>query len=159
MKVLLAPLLPLLLLATSLQAWDLQNERFTQPSPDLGPAEVVEIQLAALQANDRPVPGTGIAQTWIFAHPGNKRVTGPLPRFARMMETPAYRLLLNHRSHTVRPVGEPSDGMANFMVRVVRPNGDAWEYAWRVERVEGGDLDGCWMTTAVSSPRPGESSI
>jgi hypothetical protein len=52
------------------------------PDPNRAPAEVIAIQLSALQANDVPEPDAGIAQTFAFAHPDNKRMTGPLPRFA-----------------------------------------------------------------------------
>ena len=53
------------------------------PDPALSPAEVIAIQLSALQANDTPGPDAGIAQTFAFAHPDNRRVTGPLPRLRR----------------------------------------------------------------------------
>ena len=52
------------------------------PHPALSPAEVVVIQLDALQANAAE-NDAGIAQAWAFAHPDNKRMTGPLPRFAQ----------------------------------------------------------------------------
>jgi hypothetical protein len=54
---------------------------FLQPNPKYLILEVVEIQLRALQQNDDPVPGAGIAQTWAFAHPYNRTVTGPLAQF------------------------------------------------------------------------------
>jgi hypothetical protein len=54
----------LLLLTASSWADDIRT-----PDPALSPAEVVEIQLAALQANDAPQTDTGIAQTWAFTRP------------------------------------------------------------------------------------------
>ena len=55
------------------------------PDPALSPAEVVVIQLDALRGNEAETDA-GIAQTWAFAHPDNKRMTGPLPRFAQMIK-------------------------------------------------------------------------
>ena len=78
------------------------------PDPALSPAEVVAIQLNALQANEAATD-TGITQTWAFAHPDNKRMTGPLPRFAQMIKGPQYRMLLNHRSHEVAEVSRTDD--------------------------------------------------
>ena len=75
-----------------------------EPDPALSPADVVAIQLNALQTNDTPETDAGIAQTWAFAHPDNKRVTGPLPRFAQMIKGPLYQILLGHRSHEIREV-------------------------------------------------------
>jgi hypothetical protein len=73
----------LLVLTASSWAEDIRT-----PDPALSPAEVVEIQLTALQANDAPQTDAGIAQIWVFAHPDNKRMTGPLPRFAQMIKGP-----------------------------------------------------------------------
>ena len=74
-------------------------DNLVQPSPDIAPIDVVEIQLFALQSNGEN--DFGIRQTWEFAHPRNKMATGPLPRFTNMIKTPAYSILLNNLSITV----------------------------------------------------------
>jgi Domain of unknown function (DUF4864) len=121
------------------------------PDPALSPAEVVAIQLTALQANDAPETDAGIARTWAFAHPDNKRMTGPLPRFAQMIKGPQYRMLLNHRSHEVTEVSR-TDSQAVFAVTVTAENGEAFGYGWTVQKVADGQNAGAWMTVAVSSP-------
>lgn len=121
------------------------------PDPALSTAEVVEAQLKALQLNDTPESDAGILQTWVFAHPDNKRVTGPLPRFAAMIKGPQYRMLLDHRSHEVEAVSR-TDDEAVFSVTITSESGDAVVYRWRVAKVAEGELVGNWMTTAVSSP-------
>jgi Domain of unknown function (DUF4864) len=121
------------------------------PDPALSPAEVVEIQLTALQANDAPEFDAGIAQTWAFAHPDNKRMTGPLPRFAQMIKGPQYRILLNHRSHEVKEVSR-TDNQAVFAVTVTAEGGEVFGYSWTVEKVTDGENLGAWMTVAVSPP-------
>ena len=62
------------------------------PAPYLTARNVVAIQLQALQNNDVPAKDAGIAQVWKFAHPDNKRMTGPLPRFARMIKSAHYAI-------------------------------------------------------------------
>ena len=52
-----------------------------KPSSDINPKEVVKIQLTGLQKNDLNFKDSGIEQTWNFAHPNNKIVTGPLGNF------------------------------------------------------------------------------
>lgn len=121
------------------------------PDPTLSPAEVVETQLKALQVNDTPETDAGIAQTWAFAHPDNKRVTGPLPRFAGMIKGPMYRILLNHQSHEIEEVSS-TDDQAVFAVTVGGESGKAVIYRWRVAKVAEGEHAGAWMTTAVSPP-------
>jgi hypothetical protein len=120
------------------------------PDPDLSPAEVVAIQLNALQRNEADTDA-GIAQTFAFAHPDNKRMTGPLPRFAQMIEGPQYRMLLNHRSHEAREVSR-TDDEAVFAVTVTSRTGEVVGYRWSVAKVKDGKHAGAWMTIAVSPP-------
>jgi hypothetical protein len=110
------------------------------PDPALSPAEVVSIQLNALQANDTPGADAGIAQTWAFAHPNNKRVTGPLPRFAQMLKGPLYRVLLGHRSHEIKELSR-SDNKAVFAVTVTSQTGEVVGYRWSVAKVTGRRMD------------------
>lgn len=121
------------------------------PDPSLSPAEVVEIQLGALQANDTPETDAGIAQTWAFAHPDNRRVTGPLPRFAEMIKGPQYRMLLNHRAHEVKELARADDEVV-FAVTVTAADGRLFGYVWTVRKVIAGEHAGAWMTVAVSPP-------
>ena len=56
-----------------------------KPNSKIEPSEVVKIQLIGLQKNDLGYKDSGIEQTWNFAHPNNKKVTGPLDNFKRMI--------------------------------------------------------------------------
>jgi hypothetical protein len=123
------------------------------PDPDLSPAEVVAIQLSALQANDTPERDAGIAQTFAFAHPDNRRVTGPLPRFAQMIKGPQYQVLLGHRAHEINEVFRDDD-QAAFAVIVTSRTGEVVGFRWAVARVAEGEHAGAWMTVAVSPPVP-----
>ncbi len=128
------------------------------PDPTLSPAEVIAIQLSALQANDVPEPDAGIVQTFAFAHPENKRMTGPLPRFAQMLKGPRYEVLLNHRAHEIREVAR-SDDAAAYAVIVTSSDGDVVGFRWAVARVADGEHAGAWMTIAVSPPVPVGNAI
>ena len=64
-----------------------------KPNDKFSPQEVVEIQLTSLQNNSNN--NLGIYQCWLFAHPDNKRYTGPLERFTSMIESNPYDVLLN----------------------------------------------------------------
>lgn len=123
-----------------------------EPNPELTPEEVVAIQLTALQTNNAETTDDGIEQTWIFAHPNNKRMTGPLPRFAEMVKGPLYNMLLNHRTHQIEETLRV-DGQASFTVTIVSKAGDAYACKWTVEQVAEGEEAGAWMTTAVSAPQ------
>ena len=127
------------------------------PDPNLPPKSVVEIQLQSLQNNDVPIPDTGIAQTWAFAHPDNKRVTGPLERFARMIKSPDYRNMLDHQEHIIKPVVQ-TDDYALFAVTIITADDQKMSFKWEVKKVKTGEFSGSWMTIAVSPPLRGGGS-
>ena len=60
------------------------NAELLNPNSTIKPKEVIKIQLNGLQKNDSKFKDSGIEQTWNFAHPNNKRVTGPLSKFKMM---------------------------------------------------------------------------
>ena len=59
---------------------------------------------------------TGIQQTWAFAHPNNRAVTGPIERFAKMLKNKNYRYLLGHKEYKIREV-VVAPKIANFLYR------------------------------------------
>ena len=122
------------------------------PNPDIAPAEVIAIQLNGLQYNDSPEIDAGIRQTWAFAHPRNRAMTGPLSRFANMLKGPGYDMLLYHASHQIVPA-KSGDGWRQFDVFMESENGKLLQFAWIVEKVTEGQYKDCWMTVAVSAPR------
>ena len=129
------------------------------PSSDIKPSEVVKIQLMGLQKNDQYFQDSGIEQTWNFAHPNNKKVTGPLPNFKRMIKGDAYQMMLNHISHTITLLGS-GDKWTQFEVIILDKDKIYHKFNWQVEKyAEEGQLRDCWLTTMVSNPIPLGSSI
>ena len=130
-----------------------------KPSSKIKPSEVVKIQLNGLQKNDLDFKDSGIEQTWNFAHPNNKKVTGPLPNFKRMIKGDSYQMMLDHLSHTITKLGS-SDNWAQFEVIILDKNKIYHKFNWQVEKYTlDGMLKDCWLTTMVSNPIPLGSSI
>ena len=130
-----------------------------KPSSDINPKEVVKIQLTGLQKNDLNFKDSGIEQTWNFAHPNNKKVTGPLGNFKRMLKGNSYEMMINHLSHTITQLGS-SDKWAQFEVVILDKNKIYHKFNWQVEKyIEEGELKDCWLTSIVSNPIPLGSSI
>ena len=130
-----------------------------KPNKDILPSEVVKIQLIGLQNNDSDFKDGGIEQTWNFAHPNNKRVTGPLSNFKMMIKSDSYGMMINHLSHTITELGS-SDKWAQFEVIILDKDKIYHKFNWQVEKYTlDGILKDCWLTTMVSSPIPLGSSI
>ena len=135
------------------------NAEILKPNSDIKPSEVVKIQLSGLQKNDLNFKDSGIEQTWNFAHPNNKKVTGPLPNFKRMIKSDSYQMMLNHLSHTITELGS-TDKWAQFEVIILDKNKIYHKFNWQVEKyTDDGLLKDCWLTTMVSNPIPLGSSI
>ena len=129
------------------------------PDSAISPKEVVSIQLSGLQKNDLKYKDSGIEQTWNFAHPNNKKVTGPLGKFKRMIKGASYQMMIDHLSHTITELGS-SDKWAQFEVIILDKNKIYHKFNWQVEKYTlDGVLKDCWLTTVVSNPIPLGSSI
>ena len=129
------------------------------PRSDIKPSEVVKIQLLGLQKNDNDFKDSGIEQTWNFAHPNNKKNTGPFPKFKIMIKGNSYKMLLNHLSHTITKLGS-DDKWAQFEVVILDKEKIYHKFNWQVEKYTmDGPLKDCWLTTMVSNPIPLGSSI
>lgn len=118
------------------------------PNPNLSPADVVRIQIRALERNDIPHENAGIGIAFRFASPRNKLVTGPLPRFIQLVSNPVYRAMLNHRQAKYGPL--QIEGVnATQPVILIASDGQRVGYLFTLSRQDGGTCGGCWMTDGV----------
>ena len=135
------------------------NADLIKPRSDIDPDQVIKIQLKGLQVNDLNYKDSGIEQTWNFAHPNNKKVTGPLPNFKKMIKGKSYEMMIDHISHTIKQLGK-GDKWAQFEVIILDKDKIYHKFNWQVEKyTEEGPLKDCWLTTMVSSPISLGSSI
>jgi hypothetical protein len=147
------------ILAALLFSISVSSAEILKPNNKIKPLEVVKIQLTGLQQNDLDFKDSGIEQTWNFAHPNNKKVTGPLENFKRMIKGDSYQMMINHLSHTITQLGS-ADKWAQFEVVILDENKIYHKFNWQVEKYTmDGPLKNCWLTTMVSNPIPLGSSI
>ncbi len=116
------------------------------PNPEYSPAQVVEIQLAALKNNDRT--DDGIAIVFRFASSANKRSTGPLERFKGIIKNPHYRPLLNHLRTSLDPI-KIAGNEAVQRVTLVDTIGNEIVYLFFLSKQLEAPCAGCWMTDGV----------
>ena len=146
MKILLKFILFFLLL-TNISSADL-----LKPNSALKPMDVLMIQLNSLKNNNVPYKNAGIEQTWEFSHPNNKRATGPLEKFKKMIYSKNYQLLIDHENYEIVILNE-SKYTAIYKVFILSKNKKKYYYIWKIEKiVEYGNLKDCWMTSGVSNP-------
>ena len=123
-----------------------------KPNITLKPFDILTIQLNSLQNNNVPFKDAGIEQTWEFAHPNNKKMTGPLEKFKQMIYSRSYKILLEHENNEITILNE-TNNRSVYKVYILSKEKKKYYYIWQIEKVrQEGDLKNCWMTTSVSSP-------
>tara|TARA_B110000967_G_scaffold9954_1_gene9944 strand:- start:160 stop:621 length:462 start_codon:yes stop_codon:yes gene_type:complete len=122
-----------------------------QPSKDLTAYDVLKIQLTALKDNNKSSKNDGIKQTWIFAHPENKKFTGPYERFEKMLLGDQYKILLNHESHKIQLILS-SKNKYIYNVELISKGKKMYFYEWHLEKSTIDECSDCWYTTIVSPP-------
>lgn len=118
------------------------------PNPDLLPADVVKLQLDAIQNNDLTPNNDGIRIAFKFASPANQNMTGPLVRFIKLVKNPIYRPLIGFESaelDAIRFVGN----LAQQRVHVYHRGGNVFTYVFTLSKQREGDYKDCWLTDGV----------
>lgn len=127
--------------STSTGIW----ESLRQPSETFAPTDVVRIQLEGMADKDR---GRGAVQCFAFASPGNRLVTGPLPRFAKMVTQPPYDLLADADATVIGRTLLEDETTARVFVAALRGQ-EIETFVWILTRQANAPYVNCWMTDSV----------
>ena len=93
----------------------------------------------------------GIKQTWLFAHPDNRKVTGPFNRFRIMIYGQQYKYLINHSSHKIELITN-SPNTYVYKIEIISEDKKLFFYEWHVQKGSDDNCKECWFTSAVSQP-------
>jgi hypothetical protein len=118
------------------------------PDPAYEPERVIEIQLEALETNDTPVENAGVKTAYNFASPANRRATGPLDRFIKMVEGPQYAPMIDHTEAVRGPIERDGD-QATQRVTLTGPDGRTVTYQFGVSKYTEAEFGECWLTDRV----------
>ena len=148
MRMLLACVFAMNAASASLAANDapLAADAQPAPSPKLSPEDVVRLQLSALSA-----PGpieTRVDRCYLFASPENRTHTGPIKRFAAMIQAPKYAVLLDAK-HFLVGRATVNGREAHLLLTVVDPKGNLSLFRCFLSKQTAAPYADCWMTDAV----------
>ena len=130
-------------------SFSILNADIIKPSKNLTAYDVVKIQLEALKKNNKD--DDGIKQTWLFAHPDNKKYTGPYERFKIMLLGEQYKFLINHSSHKINLLSN-SPNTFIYRIEIIANDKQLFFYEWHVQKGSDDKCNDCWFTSAVSQP-------
>ena len=122
------------------------------PNDIFSAIEVVELQMTSLQTNSK-INNAGIYQCWLFAHPENKKYTGPFSNFKRMIADTSYKILLNSIKFKTQLISK-SDKVIKYSVDIDAFDNKRYQLDWVLEKAKlNKDCKNCWMTTVVTQPQ------
>ena len=120
------------------------------PNDKFSSSDVVEIQLLSLQSNS--INDKGIYQCWIFAHPKNKKYTGPFKYFVKMIKNKPYDKLLNSKFFKIKVLFENTKD-ARIEVLLDSKNNRRYKVFWSLGKATlNSECQNCWMTLGVTQP-------
>jgi len=122
------------------------------PNDIFSAIEVVELQMTSLQTNSK-INNEGIYQCWLFAHPENKKYTGPFSNFKRMIADTSYKILLNSIKFKTQLISK-YDKVVKYSVVIDAFDNKRYQLDWVLEKAKlNKDCKNCWMTTIVTQPQ------
>ncbi|MDB9915570.1 hypothetical protein OAD30_01960 [Alphaproteobacteria bacterium] len=122
------------------------------PNDIFSSAEVVELQMTSLQTNSKN-NNSGIYQCWLFAHPENKKYTGPFTNFKSMISDTSYNILLNSLKFKTKLLSK-NEKITKFSVDVDAYDNKRYNLTWVLEKTYlNKDCMNCWMTKSVTQPK------
>lgn len=130
-----------------------------EPSTEYTPKEVITIVVQALKSNRRELDD-GLEIVFRFASPNNKRNTGPIERFKRMIKL-GFGDMVNHKATRFGDI-LIDDNVALQKVWFLSRSGTEHGYLFRLGKQTTGEFSGMWMTDAVyplNNDRPKGQSI
>src|SRR6056300_1260417 len=122
------------------------------PNDIFSSSEVIELQMSSLQTNSI-LNTSGIYQCWLFAHPENKKYTGPFSNFKNMIANTSYRILLDSKKFKTNLLSKVNN-VIKFSVEVDAFDNKRYKLIWVLEKAKINDkCVNCWMTTSVTQPQ------
>ena len=122
------------------------------PNDIFSPIEVIELQMTSLQTNSG-INNAGIYQCWLFAHPENKKYTGPFSNFTRMITNTSYKILLNSLKFQTKLLSKDKKNV-KYSVIVDAYDNKRYILNWSLEKAKvNKNCKNCWMTSVVTQPQ------
>jgi len=117
-----------------------------KPNPQLTPEDVIMLQVKELSAQG-PLKAR-IQRCYEFASPANRLNTGPVDRFAEMIQLPKYAVLLDAK-HFLVGRASISGRQAHLLLTVVDAQGNLCLFRCLLSKQTRANYVDCWMTDAV----------
>jgi len=114
-------------------------------------SEDILIQILEAYKSFSGNPDKSLDIIWNFAHPNNQAITGPKERFAMMLTSEPYDLIIDLKDYSYKVVYE-NDENIHYEVNFVNQNNSYLVLTWVFEKTLCFEKP-CWRTIGVSEPQ------
>ena len=119
------------------------------PNAKLTAYQVLILQLQSLKNNSKLGEDRGIEQVFIFAHPDNKKITGPINKFKKMIKSYPYSIFLDHNENKVE-LAHKDQFHEVYLVKVTK-NKRSRTFLWTLIPYIDDNKNFLWSTVSVIS--------
>ena len=127
----------------------LQSKDLILPSTKLTGYQVLVLQLQSLKNNTKLGNDRCIEQVFIFAHPENKKITGPIKNFKKMIKSDPYSIFLDHNENKIETVHK-DEFHEVYLVKVTK-NNISKTFLWTLITYIDNNKNSFWFTVNVIS--------
>ena len=114
-------------------------------------SEDILIQILDTYRSFSSNPDESLDLIWNFAHPNNQALTGPKERFALMLTSEPYDLIIDLKDYSYKVVFK-SDENIHYEVNFINQNNSYLVLTWVFEKTLCNKKP-CWRTIGVSEPK------
>tara|TARA_B100001057_G_C22722347_1_gene900228 strand:- start:713 stop:1195 length:483 start_codon:yes stop_codon:yes gene_type:complete len=129
--------------------FQLKSKNLILPNTKLTAFQVLVLQLQSLKNNSKLGDDRGIEQVFIFAHPENKKITGPIKKFKKMIKSDPYSIFLDHNENEVE-LAHKDQFHEVYLVKVTK-NNISRTFLWTLIPYIDNSKNSFWFTVNVIS--------
>ena len=137
-----------------------ENNIETATKTTLVESNIILTEILESYQNFSKYPENSLDTIWKYAHPDNKKITGPKENFRNMLLSEPYSSILDLKEYSFTKTVE-TETNEHYEIKILANNNSYFEVTWVFQldvcpENQGGD---CWLTIAVTAPSYYESGV
>ncbi len=132
----------------------------TATEADFIESDIILTEILESYQNFSNSPENSLDTIWEYAHPDNKKITGPKENFRKMLLSEPYNSILNLKEYSFTKT-VATETNEHYEIKILADNNSYFEVTWvfELDKCPDSPLNDCWLTIAVTAPSYYESGV
>tara|TARA_B100000497_G_scaffold108220_1_gene126263 strand:- start:982 stop:1452 length:471 start_codon:yes stop_codon:yes gene_type:complete len=132
----------------------------TATEADFIESDIILTEILESYQNFSNSPENSLDTIWEYAHPDNKKITGPKENFRNMLLSEPYNSILNLKEYSFTKT-VATETNEHYEIKILADNNSYFEVTWvfELDKCPDSPLNDCWLTIAVTAPSYYESGV